>query len=113
MADETLADHDVADAEGRIDSACDTGKDQRPAPEAFEQQGRHQRCIDLAEPGFDGDQRDAVERAGQEGQARNRLLLLDGQGRAKVRQLLGNGCDQADRTICHDRKATRLQIRVL
>jgi hypothetical protein len=58
-----FADHDVADAELRVDAAGSAGEDQRAAIEPVEQQRRRERRPDLADAAFGQHHATSVERA--------------------------------------------------
>src|SRR5882724_11177785 len=98
VLDEAIGDHDVADAEGGIDAAGDTGEKHAAAAEMIEQQRGHQRRVDLADAGFDQHHRHAVEPALAEGVAAAHDLVVDRQGVPKVTHLLRQGRDNAERT---------------
>ena len=93
------ADHDVADAQRRIEAARHAAQHQRAAVEAVEQQRGGDAGIDLAGARFDEHRLAAGDRAAPEGQAADfaRLARLVGE----MGELLGQGRYDAQKPVCH------------
>ena len=96
VADEPVGDHHVADPQCRIEAARNAGEHERAAPELPEQQGRHQGGVDLPDARLHGDHRMAVQVTDVKRQAGDTLGALLGEMGAELRQLFGDGRDQAD-----------------
>ena len=81
----------------KFEPARDTGKDDTPAGEAVEQQGRGQRAVHLANTGFRQDHRMAVQRPPAELQAGGGLPPGLDEMRAEGGDLFGNGGKNGER----------------
>ena len=104
------ADHDVADAQRRIEAAGDAAQHQGAAFETVEQQRGGYAGIDLARTRFDEHRLAAGDLAAPEAQAADLVRRTGAIG--QMGELLGQGRYDAQKPVCHARMGYKVAARM-